>query len=200
MFSLPLCTASDHPLRVVAVGQGECQRADPLAAAFPGLRSWSHGRSGFAGGDRALAAPSRGLRASCAILPEAGSRYLPVAIDIETFTCTDCGDPMVAGDIETIDLVCPSCQRSSGRSLGDHSRETVFVEYRPLDDDLVPGLILYLKSLAEHPNHVHPKLTSIPPSDEGSIAASSQVLDPLWDHELDGESRDSIRPMAARRD
>jgi len=124
------------------------------------------------------------------ILARERSRYLPVPIDIGTMTCTNCHDPMLDGDIEGNTLVCPQCARQSARSNGEHHPETVFVDYRPLDDDLVRRVILHLNNLAEHPKHAHPKRALTPLSDEDLITAHAQILDPLWDHELDGESDD----------
>jgi hypothetical protein len=123
------------------------------------------------------------------ILATGQSRYLPVAIDIGTMTCTDCRDPMLEGDIKRNALVCPQCESRSARSIGDYQAETVFVDYRPLDDDLVRRVILYLNGLAEYRRNSHPQRALISQSEGGSMLAGVQDLDPLWDHELDGESQ-----------
>ncbi len=124
------------------------------------------------------------------ILAMERSRYLPVPINIGTMNCTNCRDPMLDGEIKSNTLVCPQCESQSARSNGEHHPETVFVDYRPLDDDLVRGVILYLRRLAEHCTNSHPKRAMTSPSGEDLIAPDAQALDPLWDHELDGDAYD----------
>lgn len=71
------------------------------------------------------------------ILASERSRYLPVPIEIGAMTCTNCDNPMLDGDITRNPLVCPECESKSARSNGQRHPETVFVDYRPLDEDLV---------------------------------------------------------------
>ncbi len=116
------------------------------------------------------------------------SRYLPVPIDIGPMTCANCCEPMLDGEIERNALVCPQCESHSARSNGDRHPETVYVDYRPLDGDLVRGIVHHLEGLAEHRTNNHSKRALTRPSDQDLITAGGQVVEPLWDHELDGES------------
>ncbi len=127
------------------------------------------------------------------ILARERSRYLPVPIDIGTMSCAKCREPMLDGDIESNALVCPRCESRSARSNGEQHPETVFVDYRPLDDDLVRRVILYLKNLAEYRKNPGSNGALTPPSDEDLVTGFVQVRDPLWDHELDGESCDCVQ-------
>jgi hypothetical protein len=123
------------------------------------------------------------------ILAGTKSRYLHVPIDIGTIPCTDRCGPMLDGDIDRNTLVCPQCDSRAARSNGEHRPETVFVDYRPLDAELVRQVIFYLKRLAQHSNKAHSKRALTARSAPGPISADAQLVEPLWDHELDGEFR-----------
>jgi hypothetical protein len=121
------------------------------------------------------------------IVAGASSRYLPVSIDIGSMSCADCCDPMRVGDIATNPLICPRCESRSARSLGDHDPEAVFVDYRPLDDELVRGVILHLERLAGHTSVSRSERPLAIKSAHDLISAGAQLADPLWDFDLDGE-------------
>lgn len=121
------------------------------------------------------------------ILAGASSRYVPVSIDIGAITCADCCDPMLVGDIETNPLICPHCESRSARSLGDHYPEVVLVDYRPLDGELVRGVILHLERLAGHSSISRSERPLAIKSGHDLIATGAQLANPLWDFDLDGE-------------
>src|SRR5262249_42001628 len=113
-----------------------------------------------------------------------------VPIDIRTVHCTDCHEPMLDGDIESNPLICRDCHARSSKIIGDCSPEKVFVDYHPLGDKLIQGVILHLNRLAE---------SSKPPLDKRKRALASArdqcyaigvIVDPLWDQELDSEGHD----------
>ncbi len=127
------------------------------------------------------------------ILAGATSRYLPVSIDIGSIKCPDCCEPMLAGDIDSNILVCPSCEGRMARSLGDHHPETVLVDYRPLEGELVRGVILHLERLAGHAKISNSKRALPDGRAPEWIGADAEVASPLWDLELDGESKPTGR-------
>jgi len=107
---------------------------------------------------------------------------------------------MLDGDILANTLICPQCESRSAKSNGELRRVTVLIDYQRLDEDRVRSLILYLRGLAEYGTNSHPKRALTAPSNEDLIAAGAPVLDPLWDHELDGESYDRMQlPTSFRR-
>jgi hypothetical protein len=95
---------------------------------------------------------------------------------------------MLVGNIETSVLVCPQCENRSAKSVGGHRPESVYVDYRPLDADLVRKVILHLTDLTEHSRHAPSKRALTSRSDRGLIAVDVQLVDPMWDHELDAKS------------
>jgi hypothetical protein len=95
---------------------------------------------------------------------------------------------MVSGDIETNELICPCCQRRSARSKGGHQVETVLVDYRPLDDELVGGVIHCLTRLAERARNASSKQALSGRSVSCIDGAAPRAASPLWDSELDGKS------------
>lgn len=122
------------------------------------------------------------------ILAGARSRYVPVPIDIGSMTCPSCCERMIFGDIDSATLICPHCESRSARSLGRGGPETILVDYRPLDDGLVHGVILYLERLAGHSKGSNSKRPITDRRTPGAGEASVKVAGPLWDLELDGGS------------
>jgi hypothetical protein len=123
------------------------------------------------------------------ILAEERSRYLPVPIDIGMTTCTDCCEPMLDRDSGASAMVCPRCKGRSATSVGEQRPETVFVDYRPLDTGLVRTVIGYLHGLAENSKIARGEWAFTARSAPELITADARIFDPLWDRELDGDSR-----------
>ncbi len=65
------------------------------------------------------------------ILAGSRSRYAPVAIDIGTPDCPDCGDAMTAGDQHPDSVVCPECENPAALLTGEQHAGTVLVDYSP---------------------------------------------------------------------
>jgi len=110
------------------------------------------------------------------ILAGAHTRYISIPIDIGTISCTDCSVPMLDGDIETNSLLCPQCGNRSARSLGDRHPETLFVDYRPVENDLVRGVIDYLECLAENSEYAHFSISSMAATRALSSSTGNSVV------------------------
>jgi hypothetical protein len=95
---------------------------------------------------------------------------------------------MIAGDVESTNLVCPQCHGRSAKSLGDQHPEPVFVDYRPLDVDLVRGVILHLERLAGRPRSTLATASLGVKRAPELIASGIPVANPMWDNDLDGQS------------
>ena len=122
-----------------------------------------------------------------AILVEAVSRYESVPIDIGEMDCPECGDPLTIGDLDDNASVCVECRRLAAGWIGEIDVETVMVDYVPLDPDVVQGVILYLKQLAEPKREWRHETPLVFPAADGE--------GPLWDPELDGqlEAKECLR-------
>jgi hypothetical protein len=122
------------------------------------------------------------------ILSEERSPYLSVSIELGSVACAGCGESMLAGDVDSNGLVCPCCESRRARAFGDHHPQKVLVDYQPLDNDVVRGVVCYLNRLAEP---VRSTLTSSKRAVLGRgvrelSGTLSRSASPLWDLELDG--------------
>jgi uncharacterized protein (UPF0212 family) len=106
------------------------------------------------------------------------SRYEPVAIEIGTLECPDCGDPIEARDLDAGSLVCPECENPSAESTSEQDAGMVLVDYSPLAVEDVRRVIRHLEQLAEPLKHRSSKTMLALPTFEG--------MGPLWDRQLDG--------------
>jgi hypothetical protein len=106
------------------------------------------------------------------------SRYLPVAIDVGTIECPDCGDSMTRGYQVARCLTCPQCKNLSAESMSEQHAGIVLVDYSSLDLEDVRRVIVHLERLAEPREDDDSKRMLALPAFEG--------MGTLWDRQLDG--------------
>ena len=111
-------------------------------------------------------------------LAGARSRYLPVAIDVGTIECPDCGDSMTRGYQDARWLICPQCKNLTAESINERHAGIVLGDYSSLAPEDVRRVIVHLERLAE------------PRMDDGGKRMLSlpaiEGMGPLWDRQLDG--------------
>ena len=107
------------------------------------------------------------------------SRYVPVAIDVGTIECPDCGDSMTRGYQQDAQwLICPQCKNLSAQAMSERHAGVVLVDYSSLALEDVRRVIVHLERLAE-PRE----------DDDGKPMLALSVFEgmaPLWDRQLDG--------------